>query len=157
MLKGERVFSVSYTISNQASRSKKETNRDIKFLSRKIRTLKNCCFQLFQRRPSIFLKIKMYCFKEHSSHRINNPQVSLSKYLTSSVTRANREPILISSNKVKPLKLNTEPIPEQWYWSHWRHLLAAPKHSNPLGESSQKQCPEGLFSLGVRISQKEQQ
>lgn len=39
MLKGERVFSVSYTISNQASRSKKETNRDITFLSRKIRTL----------------------------------------------------------------------------------------------------------------------
>lgn len=39
MLKGERVFSDSYSTSNQASRSKKETNGDVNFLSRKIRTL----------------------------------------------------------------------------------------------------------------------
>lgn len=32
----------------------------------------------------------MYYFKKYSSHRINNPLVSLSKYLTSSITRANR-------------------------------------------------------------------
>lgn len=76
----------------------------------------------------------MYYFKEYSSHRINNPPIS--KYLTSSVTRANQEPTFISSNKVKSLKLNTEPSPNSGIEvigaTCWLHQSTASPLGNPL-------------------------
>lgn len=42
-------------------------------------------------------------------NRINKTSIPLSKYLTSSVRTVKRKPTLISLNKPKSMKLNTEP------------------------------------------------
>lgn len=102
MLQGEQS---PCTTGNQASRSHKETTRDIKFLGRKIRTLASEKWLLLAFPEEAIHFSKDERITEYSSHRTNTPSTPLSKLRNNS----QRGPALVFPNTPKSLKLNTEP------------------------------------------------